>query len=124
MKKFAYAIMLLLSVVAAADSRLKQDDEEKYYQMKEVDQKITITSKPRPPGGSKNCAGESGRVSLRVFFHKSEKISRAEIARPSACADFDREAVSAAKQIKFKAAMKNGRAVSVVTIVEYNWQKY
>jgi TonB family protein len=100
-----------------------QNDDEKYYKSTEVDQKIKITSKPIPKTDGK-CSEQSGRLSVRVFFHKSGKINKVEYIKPSSCDQFNENALSAAKQIKFKPAIKNGQEVSYTTIVEYSWSKY
>ncbi len=133
MKKPQFILMTLLFICflfgtakAQNNSNKKSQQvnaDEKYYQSKEVDEKIKIISKPRPSTDG-NCTENSGRVSLRVYFHSSGKINKVEKASSSSCNYFDESAINVARQIKFKPAIKDGQAVSYVTIVEYVWESY
>jgi TonB family protein len=61
---------------------------------------------------------------LKVTFDKSGKVTNVDVARPSGCSAFDRNAVKAAKKIKFEPAIKNGEAITMVKQVEYVYTRY
>ncbi|HEX8248890.1 MAG TPA: energy transducer TonB [Pyrinomonadaceae bacterium] len=85
------------------------------------DQPLKIEKKPHSRTDGR-CSTASGTIRLRVTFDKSAKVTNVEIVSPSSCSYFDEQAVKAAKKIKFKPAIKNGEAVTVVKPVEYNFR--
>lgn len=131
--KGKFSIVLTLSILGIlfgtakaqnnVETKTYQLDGETYYTTTQVDEKIKVKSKPRSSTDGK-CAEDTGRVSLRVYFQSSGKITKAEIVAPSSCEYFNESSLKAAKRIKFKPAMKDGQAVSYTTIVEYDWRKY
>ena len=58
-------------------------------------------------------------IKVRVTFHSTGKVTDVEIAETSGCDYFNEEAVRAARKTKFKPAIKNGEAVTVVKLMEY-----
>jgi TonB family protein len=59
------------------------------------------------------------RAAVRVTFHSSGKVTEVEIAEPSGCESFDKEALRLARKIKFKPAVKDGVPITVVKTTEY-----
>ena len=97
--------------------------DEKVYRMNEVDQKVEITRKPEPSTDG-SCQQSAGLTSVWTVFHKSGKVTKAQIKSSSGCRQFDENALKAARGIKFKPAVKDQQAVTVATIVEYQYRVY
>lgn len=127
MKNLLLAVMFLFLFFGVTNAQQNSPDApqdgETYYKTTEVDKKVIIKSKPRSQI-NRTCVDESGRVALRVYFHKSGQISSAKVVTPSSCSYFDEDSIKAAKKIKFEPAIKNGQPVSYTTVVVYNWNKY
>ena len=91
-----------------------QSAEEKIYKTDEVDQKAEITKIPKGRVTSE-CGTDkssSGRVRIEMVLDKSGKVTRAELVEKSGCRYFNDRALEQAKKIKFKPAVKDGKAVS------------
>lgn len=84
------------------------------------DQPLKIKKKYPPKMG--DCSQANGRTRLKVTFDKSAKVTNAEVLDSSNCTDFDRKAIEAAMRIIFEPAIKNGEAVTVTKIVEYDFR--
>lgn len=91
-------------------------------QAQQADRPLKILSKPQPRSGQ--CTANSGLTSLRVTFDKSEKVTDVVVVRSSNCSEFDQNAITAAKAIKFTAAMKNGELITVEKLLEYKYSRY
>ncbi len=89
----------------------------------EYDENVVIKKKPRV-GTARFCSQTSGTARLRVTFDKSEKVTDIIIISPSGCNNFDKNAVRAAKKIKFKPAIKNGEPITITKLVEYTFTLY
>jgi len=123
MKKFLIIFVVLFFTVMFSGSAKAQDTEnpiktETETQKSSYDQNIVIKKKPHPRVSS-DCEQSSGRTRVLVTFDKSEKITDVKIIISSGCFGFDQNAMRAAKEIKFKAAMKDGEPVTVKKQVEY-----
>jgi TonB family protein len=101
-----------------SDENQKKTDKEKIYLPKEVDQRVTILSKPSPlmpePWGR-------SIVSLRVVFSSTGKVKNVEVIGGGPRDRFARAAMEAARKIKFAPAIKDGRAVSQRGLLEYQF---
>jgi len=89
---------------------------------KEADKPVKILKKPVVQSG--RCTQSSGLTKLRVTFDKSAKITGAVMIASSGCEDFDKNALKAARAIKFKPAIKDGEAATVTKPVEYSFNIY
>jgi len=85
---------------------------------------LKIIKKPFAKIRGANCSESSGRISVRVTFDKSAKVTKTEIVTASGCPDFDDNAVRAAQKIKFEPAHEDGVPITVVKIVQYQFNKY
>lgn len=59
---------------------------------------------------------------LRATFDKSAKVTDVVVTQSSGCEAFDKNAIRAARGIKFKPATKNGEAVSISKPLEYQFK--
>jgi TonB family protein len=89
---------------------------------KKADKPLKILNKPVVKFG--RCDRSSGITKLRVTFDKTAKITDATIIQSSGCEDFDRNALKAARGIKFKPAIKDGEEITVTKPVEYSFSTY
>lgn len=96
-------------------------DREVYYHGTEVDKVAEIIFQPNPTTGGR-CAEAEGRVSLKVYLHRSGKVSRVEVLQPSSCEHFNEEAKKAGGLIEFKPAVKNKKPVSQYFLVDFMWK--
>ena len=114
LSKFALIVFLTLFCVLASNAQ-------------EGNGSNKSTNKPqkndKEKDESKDCP-ESGVARLRVTFDKSGEITKAEITSSAGCNYFDKQALKAAKSIKFEPAKKNGKKVTQVKIVEYTFSIY
>jgi len=120
------AILLFTIIFAGAVNAQDKDDSNKIetkIEKQEYDQNIKIKKKPRV-GTARFCSQSSGVVRLRVTFDKSAQVTNVETVSSSGCDRFDRNAVSAAKKIKFEPAIKNGEPITVTRLVEYIFTIY
>lgn len=103
-----FAVVTIMGTVSFA-----RDDE---------NESLMILRKPLPAGAAQ-CEVRSAVVRLRVTFHESGKITEAAITLPSGCEFFDREALKAARKIKFRPARKNGKGITVTKNVDYSFTR-
>ena len=99
-------------------------DSESVYTGKEVDRKVLIIMRPEPTYtelARKN--GVTGTVVLKVVFSASGAVTNIRILSDLPMGLTDR-AVTAAKQIKFMPASKDGKFVSMWILLEYNFNLY
>lgn len=107
---------------AAAQNKPSDSGNEQKNGKMQTDRPLKIKHKPFANIGE--CSGKSqGVTRVKVTFHKSGKVTEAETAVPSGCANFDREAIKAASRIKFEPAIKNGEPVTVVKLIQYKFRK-
>jgi len=120
------AILLFTVIFAGAINAQEKDDSNKVetkIEKQEYDQNVKIKKKLRV-GAARSYSQSSGVARLRVTFDKSAKVTNVETISSSGCDEFDRNALSAAKKIKFEPAMKNGEPVTVTKLVEYVFTIY
>jgi TonB family protein len=89
---------------------------------KPKDRPLKIKSKPRVSLG--DCRESQGTTRIRATFDKSGKITAVEMIVSSGCESFDKNALRAAKGIKFQPEIKNGELITVSKQVEYSFAKY
>ena len=93
----------------------------KSREKRETDKPLKIKNKPTVTYSPQDCSQSSGRISLRVTFDKSAKVTNIEIIESSNCERFDSNALKAAKKIKFSPAIKNGEPITVTKQVQYTF---
>ena len=99
-------------------------DGERIYTSKETDEKVQILRKPAP-----RFPREAGRhitrayVILRAILAADETVKHLEIITGMP-GGFSESAIAAARQIKFRPAMKDGKPVSVWVELEYTFRIY
>ncbi len=99
-----------------------QSDETPNTSKSEKDRPVKILNRPRVRFPDE-CARGSGTVRLKATFDKSAKITNVVVfSSASSCLAFEAAVVEAARQIKFKPAVKNGEAVTVVLTLDYSFQ--
>lgn len=89
-----------------------------------VDTRMKILSKPGPIYTESARVNQvQGVVTLRAVFSASGQVTNISVLKglPNGLSE---QAIAAARQIKFIPAMKDGRAVSVSMVVEYNFNLY
>lgn len=99
-------------------------DAAKIYNASEVDQKVMITSQPKPAYTEEARKNQiAGVVVLRAVFSASGEVTniRAVSGLPNGLTE---RAIAAARQIKFVPATKDGRPVSVSMQLRYNFDLY
>jgi TonB family protein len=87
-----------------------------------ADRPLKILSKPNAKTDGDCGRSGSGRARLRVTFDKTAVVTMVENVELSGCQTFDRNAVKAAKKIKFQTAVKNGEAITVTRLIEYKYE--
>ena len=112
------AILLFIFVFAGSSSAQTNTASRK----QEKDRSVKIKNKPRV--GMANCSGSQGLTRLKVTFDKSAKITDVMVFISSGCSDFDKNAIRAARGIKFEPAIKDGETVTKVLTVEYTYSVY
>ena len=114
-----------LTVFAASGRRpsncsaLQSPDDDKIYTVKEVDVKAKVKNKLEHLPDRKSDCPENVRVSLRVVFRKSGKVTDVTIRKSSGCS-YDQAAINAVLKLKFDPAIKNGKQVSQYSDIEYS----
>ena len=100
------------------------NDGAKVFGGREVDQKVTVISKPEPSYTEEARRNQvSGVVVLRAVFSSSGMVTN--IYAVSGLPDgLTERAIDAARQIKFTPAMKDGRPVSMWVELQYNFNLY
>ncbi len=99
-------------------------DYNRTFSPKEVNVKARILSRPEPQYTEEARKNQvSGTVVLRAVFSSSGQVTniRAVSSLPYGLTE---RAISAARQIRFTPAMKDGRAVSQYIQIEYNFNLY
>ncbi len=94
------------------------------FKLSEVTQRAVITFKPEP-GFTEEARrnGVTGTVRLRAILSASGEVMNVTTIKglPDGLTE---KAISAARQIKFRPAQKDGRAVSQYVVLEYNFNIY
>jgi TonB family protein len=133
MKKLIVTLFSILFFIlvfsGAADAQSNDSSSSTERQQKEkqsLDKAVKIKGKiPPSPGSYMMCFEDKSikqlHVKIKVTFHSSGKVTAAEIDESSGCKFFDKETLRVARKIKFNPAIKNGEAVTVVKMVEYNY---
>lgn len=99
-------------------------DGERIYTSKETDEKVQILKKPLPRFSREARRHLTrGYVLLRAILAADETVKHVEVMTglPDGLSE---SAIAAARQIKFKPAMKDGKPVSVWIELEYSFQIY
>ena len=102
------------------DSRGQATSSSEPTKKQEKDRSVKIINRPRVQLG--NCSEAYGLTRVKATFDKSAVVIDVVIIIPSGCASFDNNVVDAAKQIKFKPAIKNGEPATVILTVEYTYR--
>lgn len=129
MKKITIIFTLLFSAMifaGAVNAQTNKSEDEKIYKQSEVDQKAEITKKPRAStnGQCGRSYGTNGTTRISVILRKTGEVDGVKLVKSSPCATFNENALDAARNIKFKPAMKGGQAVSVSVWVEYSYRMF
>jgi hypothetical protein len=112
------------STKPAKPSLPKMVDGERIYTLKETDEKAKILKKPLPRFPREGRPQlTKGYVILRAILAADETVKHIEVITglPSG---FTESSIAAARQIKFKPAMKDGKPVSVWIELEYQFRIY
>ncbi len=113
------ALLFIFAVVSNAQT----DDSPKSTQKSEQAEKpLKIKSQPRVEYTQGDCNVSKTFVNLKVTFDKSGKITKADMVKSSGCEKFDKQAISAARKIKFNPAMKNGKPITVTKAVQCTFE--
>jgi TonB family protein len=101
----------------------EQAEEDKVYMPRQVDVKAKIKNRDENvPSYHRGCPRRM-RAVVRVVLHWSGKVTEATLVTKAGCA-FDRDALDAARRLKFVPAVKDGRPVSQYVDVEYTGATY
>ncbi|MGH9900619.1 MAG: energy transducer TonB [Pyrinomonadaceae bacterium] len=99
-------------------------DYSRTFSSREVTRKAIITAKPEP-GFTEEARKNNvtGAVKLRLVLASSGQVTQISVVKglPDGLTE---KAISAARQIRFQPAQKDGRAVSQYVTVEYNFNIY
>jgi len=99
---------------------------EPVFTQREVDQKAVITSKPTP--GYTDSARQNqvqGAIRVQVILDRSGSVRQIRVVSGSELGyGLPEKAISAARQIQFTPAVKDGKPVSVQLTLEYNFSVY
>jgi protein TonB len=99
-------------------------DGERIYTSKEVDEKLQILKKPSP-GFTREARKHNtrGYVILRAILAADSTVKHIEVITglPDGLSD---KAIEAARQLKFKPAMKDGKPVSAWIELVYRFQVF
>jgi TonB family protein len=127
MTKFTIIFLILFfAVIFSANSQaanlLQTSGDDTIYKSSEVDKDVKLTKKPHPHlGGRIQECRSSGKSRIRIVLRKTGRITDVELLASSSCNLWDEASLEAAGKIKFQPAMKNGQAVSVSKIIEYEF---
>lgn len=112
------------SAKSSKSSLPKFVDGERIYPSKEVDERVKILRKPSA-GFTREARQHStrGYVYLRAILAADETVKHIEVMTglPDG---LTQKAIEAARQIKFKPAMKDGKPVSVWIELQYHFQLF
>src|SRR5262245_43575685 len=110
-------IVVVACIPAALAGKTSKDDP--VYTRDQVDTPAKLKNQlEHLPDALDDCPIPVG-VSLRFILRKSGKVTDIAVVKSSGCS-YDREAIKAAKQLKFDPALKSGKPVSQLSTVEYN----
>jgi protein TonB len=99
-------------------------DYTRVFRADEVTQKAVITSKPDPGYTTEARKNQvTGSVRLRVVLNASGTVTNISVVKglPDGLTE---RTIAAARQVKFRPAQKDGRAVSQWVVLEYNFNIY
>lgn len=119
MRRKTTLLILLVMMIAVGTGDGQTTD----TNAKSVDTPVKIIKKPFAHIGGTNCAESQGLISIRATFDKSAKVTETEIIKSSGCADFDGNAVKAARKITFTPATKNGEPVTIKKLLQYSYRR-
>jgi TonB family protein len=109
---------------AEAERDKQKAEEDRVYMPREVDVKAKIKNRDEyVPSYQRGCP-RSVTVTVRVVLHRSGKVTEAYVVKGMTGCAFDREAIRAARQLRFTPAMKDGQRVSQYVDVEYSASVY
>ncbi|MDT7602009.1 MAG: hypothetical protein QOF61_6, partial [Acidobacteriota bacterium] len=121
-------VVLLILLCAAGVPTLSQSKtngdaqvEDKIYTVKELTQKAQILSRPEPTYTEEARKNDvAGTVRVRMVLASSGKVTN--VAAITKLPDgLTEKALEAARKIKFKPALKDGRPVSQYVTINYNF---
>lgn len=125
MNKLIFLLAIFAFVFAASgqiSNQSQQINDETIYKSSEVDKPFKITKWAHPYlGGRIQECHAPGETKIKVIFHKSAKITGAEVVSLSPCRIFDEEALKAAGKFKFRPAIKNGQPVSMSATLSFSY---
>jgi TonB family protein len=101
-----------------------QDPSAQIFRGNDVDRKVVVLTKPEPSYTEPaRQASSRGAVVLKVVFASTGRVENIQIVSglPNG---LNKQAIAAAKQIRFVPAMKNGQFVSVELQLEYHFNIY
>ena len=119
---FAALLTIIIFVFLFAGTAMSQEGGSKKDKSLK-DSPIKIKNKPSAAYGTK-CPNGGGTTVLKVTFDKSAKVTNVLMVSSSGCDAFDRSAIKAASNIKFKPAVKNGEPVTIVKTATYTFGTY
>lgn len=126
LKNIIFPILICgLMFVANSNAQTKDTPEHSINQTKNnsSDKSVKIIKKMFSGLYSRNCSTSSGIVSVRATFDKSAKITDAEIVKSSGCVEFDENALTVAKKIKFEPAVKDGEPITTTKVIQYTFSR-
>ena len=102
----------------------KEVDGERIYTPRETDERFVILKKPNPRYSKEGQRHQTrGYVIVRAILAADERVKHIEVI--SGLPDgLSEKAIEAARQIKFKPAMKDGKPVSAWVLLEYRFDIY
>jgi protein TonB len=99
-------------------------DGERIYGSREVDERVRILKKPLPSYTREaRRRGTRGLVVLRVVLASDETVKHIQV-KTGLPDGLSENAIDAARRIKFKPALKDGKPVSVRVLLEYRFSIY
>jgi TonB family protein len=108
--------------IQSAETQGTQSDEEHIYKGKEVDKPPVVKSKPAPEyTAAANLHRIEGTVVLRCVFTAAGEVKHLFVISGLPYG-LNETSVTAAKKIKFKPAIKDGKAVSIWMELQYNFR--
>lgn len=117
---FVFAVITFANVASQSQTQ-HQTDDQKVYLSNEVDQKLVFKEKVKAPYTDQaRRNGINGYVLLRGIFRPNGKIENIEVVKGLG-GGLTESAIKAMKKIKFLPAKKDGKDVSVLQTVEYNF---
>jgi TonB family protein len=100
------------------------DDADRVYPQGQVNERAQVLSKPEPQYTEEaRKGGITGSVVLRVVFSRTGEVTNIRALQTLPFGLTER-AIAAARQIRFRPAMRGGRAVNVSMQLEYNFNLY